>query len=260
MSRAILSGAGRLPALLLEAGPAHIVQFDGVPTAGLDAPVIKARFEQLGSLFEALRAEGVSELCLAGAMARPVLDPASFDPRTVELMPRILPTLTRGDDALLSTIVAILEDEGFKIMGAHDIRPDLLAEEGILAGMVSDAKRSDAARARMVLEALSPLDVGQVAVVSNGQVLGIETKPGTDAMLEFVAKNAPSSGGVLVKRAKTGQDLRVDMPAIGPDTIRRADEAGLSGLCIEAGGVLVLDQSEVITEAEARGIALWAEA
>lgn len=260
MTRAILSGAGRLPALLLEAGPAHIVQFEGVPSTPLDAPLIEARFEQLGGLFEALKAEGVTELCLAGAMTRPILDPSAFDPRTVELMPRILPTLSRGDDALLSTIVSILEDEGFSILGAHDIRPDLLAEEGVLAGMMSDAKRSDAARARAVLEALSPLDVGQVAVASKGQILAIETAPGTDAMLDFIAKQAPSSGGVFVKRSKQGQDLRVDMPSIGPDTVRRADEAGLSGLCIEAGGVLVLDREDVISEAQARGIALWAEA
>jgi DUF1009 family protein len=252
--RAILAGSGALPGLLLEAGPARVVRFLGVE-CDVTGDAIDARFEQLGALFEALKSEGVTELCLAGAMARTGFDPAALDPVTMGLVPRLMAAQGQGDDALLRTIVAILEEQGFKIRAAHEIRPDLLATEGAMAGTAQPD--GDAARARAVLAALGPLDVGQAAVAAKGQMLGIETLQGTDAMLRFVAQTRPGSGGVLVKRAKPGQDLRVDMPAIGPRTVHLAADAGLSGIELQAGAVLLLDRDAVLAACAETGLGLW---
>ncbi|MBL4628897.1 MAG: UDP-2,3-diacylglucosamine diphosphatase LpxI [Roseicyclus sp.] len=269
--RAILAGKGALPGLLLEAGPARLVRFSGVPVdvpvggapvgdvPGRDVPiydVIEARFEQLGRLFDDLRAAGVSEVCLAGAMARPPLDPAAFDPFTAKLMPVLIQAMEQGDDALLRAVIGVIEAAGFPVVAAHLIRPDLVAPEGVLAGAITG--QADAARARAVLDALGPLDVGQGAVVANGQVIGVETLQGTDAMLGFVARTAPGSGGVFVKRPKVGQDLRVDMPAIGPETIRNAAAAGLAGIEIAAGNVLLLDRDAILAACAHTGMSLWA--
>jgi len=252
--RAILAGSGALPGLLLEVGPALVVRFLGVDCA-LEGEAVEARFEQLGGLFEALKAEGVQELCLAGAMSRTGFDPAALDPATMALVPRLMAAQGQGDDALLRVVVAILEEQGFVVRGAHELRPDLLAKDGAMAG---EAKPDgDAARARDVLRALGPLDVGQAAVAAKGQMLGIETLQGTDAMLRFVAETRPGSGGVLVKRAKPGQDLRVDMPAIGPQTIHLAAAAGLSGIEVQAGHVLLLDRDAVLAACAETGLALW---
>ncbi|MEL6127804.1 MAG: LpxI family protein, partial [Pseudomonadota bacterium] len=128
------------------------------------------------------------------------------------------------------------------------------------------ADRKDAARARAILRALAPHDVGQAAVVAQGLCLGIETIQGTDALLRFVAQNPvrmpdPEDGrGVLVKAPKEGQDARLDMPAIGPDTIRHAADAGLSGLVIEAGAVMVLGREEVVALADAAGLFILSDA
>jgi DUF1009 family protein len=254
-ARAIIAGAGILPELLAAAGPALTVRFEGAPggTGGAD---IVARFEQLGRLFADLRVAGVTELCLAGAMRRVAFDTTALDAETAGLLPRLGAAMGQGDDALLRTVVAIFEDRGFVIRGAHEVRPDLVVTEGALVGPL--AADADAARARAVLAALGPLDVGQAAVAADGQILGIETLQGTDAMLEFVAATAPGSGGVLVKRAKPGQDLRVDMPAIGADTVQRCAEAGLSGIELQAGHVLLLDPALVRSACEARDIRLWA--
>ncbi|MBF9050544.1 UDP-2,3-diacylglucosamine diphosphatase LpxI [Roseobacter sp. HKCCD9010] len=258
MARAIIAGSGALPQLLLQAGSAHVVAFQGVELQVRDAPVIPARFEQLGGLFEALRAQGVDELCLAGAMTRPQFDPSALDETTIALLPRLMAAIGQGDDGLLRSVIELLEDEGFAVRAAHELRPDLVAEEGVLAGIPTSQHQTDATRARAVLDALGPLDVGQGAVAASGQVLGIETLQGTDAMLDFVAQTRPGSGGVFVKRPKPGQDLRVDMPAIGADTVRLAAKAGLSGIEIAAGSVLLLDRGAVLTEAEAKGVAIWA--
>ncbi|MBC6437392.1 MAG: UDP-2,3-diacylglucosamine diphosphatase LpxI [Rhodobacteraceae bacterium] len=258
MARAIIAGTGVLPALVLGAGPAHAVVFQGVGAAIRTAPVIPARFEQLGALFRDLRAAGVTELCLAGAMRRPGFDLSALDAETIALMPQLMTGMEQGDDALLRAVIKVLEAEGFAVRGVHELRPDLLAEEGVLGGIPTEAMRGDAARARTILAALGPLDVGQGAVAARGQIIGIETLQGTDAMLTFVADSSPASGGVFVKRPKPDQDMRVDIPAIGPKTVRAAAHAGLSGIELAAGGVLLLDRAAILAEAKHHGIALWA--
>lgn len=258
MARAIIAGAGALPGLLLQAGPAHIVRLEGVESDPLDAPEIPARFERFGALFADLRAAGVTELAFAGALSRPDFDPALMDPETMALMPRVAGAMAQGDDALLRVIAAIFEEQGFSVLGALDLRPDLAVPDGPVSGAPSEPMARDAARARAVLDALGPLDVGQGAVAAKGQVIGIETLQGTDAMLRFVAASLPGSGGVLVKRPKPGQDLRMDTPVIGPATVMKAAEAGLSGIEIAAGSVLILDRDAVETACEAAGLALWA--
>jgi UDP-2,3-diacylglucosamine hydrolase len=106
--------------------------------------------------------------------------------------------------------------------------------------------------------------VGQGCVVAAALCLGVEAIYGTDALLADVASHRPlrhpSKGGVFVKCAKAGQDLRVDLPTIGPDTIDRCVAAGLSGICLQAGHVIVLDRAEVVARADAAGLALWAQA
>lgn len=258
MTRAIIAGAGALPGLLLLAGPAHIVRLEGVESDPLDAPDIPARFERFGALFADLGEAGVEEVAFAGALSRPHFDPTLMDPETMALMPRVAGAMAQGDDALLRTIAAIFEEQGFKVVGALDLRPDLVAMAGPVSGQISESQKQDAARARAVLDALGPLDVGQGAIAAKGQVIGIETLQGTDAMLRFVGMSLPGSGGVLVKRPKPGQDLRMDTPVIGPATVMKAAEAGLSGIEIAAGSVLILDREAVETACEASGIALWA--
>jgi DUF1009 family protein len=253
---AIIAGSGALPGLIAAQHPAVIVRLAGVPTDAQGSVVIDARLERLGQLFTDLRAAGVSDLCLAGAMRRASFDTTQLDDVTAGLLPRVMAAQARGDDALLRDIMAIFEEQGFCILGADRLRPDLVAPLGTLAGVA--APDGDAARARAVLAALGPLDVGQAAIAAKGQMLGIETLQGTDAMLRYVADTAPGSRGVLVKRAKPGQDLRVDMPAIGPDTIALAAAAGLSGIEVQAGHVLMLDAGAVVKAAQDHGLSLWA--
>ncbi len=258
MHRAIIAGTGALPGLLLEASEAHVVAFQGVTPDVKTAPLIPARFEGFGALFDDLRAAGVTEICMAGGMERPAFDPSAMDATTISLMPRLMAAIGQGDDQLLRTVIGLFEDEGFRVVAAQDLRPDLLADEGVLTGIPNERQREDAARARAVLDALGPLDVGQSAVAAAGQMIGIETLQGTDAMLRYVTESRPGSGGVFVKRPKPGQDRRVDLPAIGPGTVQLVAEAGLSAIELAAGGVLLLDRRAILAEAEARGIVIWA--
>lgn len=253
---AIIAGTGALPGLLAARNSAVIVRMAGMESAVEGDCVIEARLEHLGRMFTDLRTVGVGTLCLAGATRRASFDTGQLDAETAALLPRITAAQGQGDDALLREVVAIFEEQGFAVRGAHELRPDLLARQGVLVGQA--AAEGDAARARAVLAALGPLDVGQAAVAAKGQLLGIETLQGTDAMLRFVAETAPGSAGVLVKRAKPGQDLRVDMPAIGPETVALVARAGLSGIELQADHVLLLDPEAVRAACAEHEVALWA--
>lgn len=261
MSRlAIIAGQGDLPAAVAGAlpEPPVVCAPEGVAVAGL-AVDRRFRFERLVPFLRQLADDGVAQVVFAGAMQRPRFDPALFDPATAQLVPQMLAAIAGGDDAMLRVGIALCETAGLVVVGLGDIVPGLLVAEGVLGAVVPSAQdAADAARAGLILEALAPVDVGQGCVVAGGLCLGIEAIFGTDALLADVAARRQGGGGVFAKRAKTGQDLRADLPTIGPDTVRGAVAAGLSGLCLQAGRVVVLHRSQVIEAADAAGLALWA--
>ncbi|WP_101066351.1 LpxI family protein [Roseovarius salinarum] len=261
---AILACGGRLPVRLAEAYPdALIVGLAGVPN-DLGGRAEEHGLEELGSLFARLAQAKVSRLVFAGHLTRPPLDPGRFDATMTALAPRLMAAMGQGDDALLSEVIAVFEEQGVAVVGAHELLPDLTAAPGLLAGSApGKAETRDAARAADILMALSPLDIGQGAVVAGGQCFGIETIQGTDALLDFVARTPDTLRrgyeGVYVKAAKRGQDLRIDMPAIGPRTVAAVADAGLAGMVIEAHRVMILDRAETLQAVCDRGLFLAAQ-
>jgi DUF1009 family protein len=166
-----------------------------------------------------------------------------------------------GDDHLLSGVARIFEDHGFRLLGAHEVAPDILVGEGPLgAHKPGDTDAADIARGLALLHAIGPYDVGQAAVISNNHVLALEASEGTDGMLARVAELRRAGrvrarkGGVLVKAPKPGQDRRFDLPSIGPRTVENADAAGLSGIAVIAGGTIVAEPQALIAAADKAGL------
>ena len=261
---ALIAGRGRLPALIAEAAPGALVcELEGVRA---DAPGERMpwRVERLGTLLRGLREREIDRVCLCGALHRPRLDLAAVDGATLPLLGRIAAALPRGDDATLRAAVAIFEEAGLRVVAPHEVRPDLMPPEGVLEGEVSKEARRDAERAAAILAALGAADVGQACVVAQGQCLALEALPGTDHMLGVVAglgaAHRPDPGGgrgVVMKAPKRSQDRRVDLPAIGPETMREAADANLAGVVIEAGGVLTLDLDATRRAAREAELFLW---
>lgn len=262
---AIFAGGGALPVHLADARPDAIkVVFAGVPH-GLNGAVRSHSFEKLGVLFTELRQLGVTQVVMAGSMSRPPLDPAALDPLMISLAPRLMAAMQGGDDALLRLVIAIIEEQGFMVLGADEVDAGLTATEGLMAGPApSDAALQDALRAGDILSALAPVDVGQGCVVAAGLCLGIETLQGTDFLLNMVAQTPAAlrrgAKGVFVKAPKRGQDLRVDMPAIGPDTIAAVHAAGLEGIVVQPGQVLILERKKTQAMADKAGIFILGQA
>jgi len=262
MTLALIAGAGALPAALIAALPERPLICALGDFAGADMPL---RLERLVPTLRALQDQGVTEVVFAGAVQRPRLDPALFDGATAQLVPRLIHAMQAGDDATLREIIAIFEEFDLTIRAIPDLAPDLLPGAGLLTGALTDRDEADATRAASIVAALGGVDVGQGACVAQGQCLAVETLPGTDAMLLAVAglpsalRPVPARGrGLFYKAAKPGQDRRIDLPTIGPQTLDLVGKAGLGGVAFQAGSVICLDLPQMVLDAERLGLFLWA--
>jgi len=299
---ALIAGTGALPGVLAaklraRAEAALVCEMTGFAVTGTgDLERISYRLETLGTLLAQLRSRGVTEVCFAGAIRRPVIDPARIDDLTRPLVPPLIAALRAGDDGALRAVIAIFEAAGFAVRAAHEIAPDLLPATGVLSVARPTALHlQDVIRAQAVHAAMAQVDVGQACVVHQGQVLAVEAAAGTDAMLRGLVEAEPAppgdpliwavdsasdvvagwadwlsgpevprptprivrQGGLFYKAPKPGQDLRADLPVIGPETVTGAVAAGLGALVIAAGGVMVIDLPQVVTLADRHGVVLW---
>ncbi len=213
---------------------------------------------QVGRLTRLLRGEHCHDVILIGSLVRPALSELRIDWQTLRAMPTLIRAFRGGDDHLLTSIGRIFADHGFRLVGVHEIAPELLAPEGALTRRKpDDAALRDIARGRAALAAISPFDVGQAAVVIDEHVVALEDIEGTDGLLRRVARlremrriRSPAGRGVLVKTPKTGQELRLDMPTLGPDTISGAAQAQLAGVAVIAGQTLMVDPEGIIAAAD----------
>ena len=259
---AILAGGGTLPARLAQAARGAgrevvIVAFQGhtEPASVEGLPHLWTRLGAVADIFAFLRQERVAELVFAGPMRRPAFSEIMPDWQGTKILARI-GSRSLGDDGLLRVLSGCLEEEGFRVVGIHDILAEVLAPVGALGALIPDAGAwADIERGVEVAQALGRLDVGQAAVVQQGLVLGVEGIEGTDALLARCAGlRREGPGGVLVKLKKPQQDRRLDLPTIGVTTVEGAAAAGLRGIAIEAGGALVMDRAETVAAADRLGL------
>jgi DUF1009 family protein len=265
---AIIAGAGELPLhvgkkarqagvdvfFALVSGSAREADYEGFPstTFGLG---------QLGRFLKEIKARGILDVVIIGAVVRPALADLAPDLGLI----RHYFAIKGGDDHLLVGLVRLLEGQGLRVRGPWEFASDLVAAEGMLTkARPGKQAMAEVRKGCALLEALSPFDMGQAVVVADSRIIAVEGIEGTDRMLARVAALRHSgrlkrnSGGVLVKLPKRGQDLRVDMPTIGPGTVERAAAAGLSGIAIAAGAVLLVDPAATLARADACGLFLQA--
>ena len=261
----ILAGGGPFPGRVAAAAVAagrgvFIVALRGFAEASVVGafPHAVVRMGAAGEILARLRAAGCTELVLVGPVRRPPLMDLRPDAEGARIMARIGRAAFAGDDGLLAAVVRVLGEEGFQVLGAHEVLTEAVGPRGQMGRVAPDAAAmADIGRGAAVVRALGRADVGQACVVQQGVVLAVEAIEGTDAMLARAATLArPGPGGVLVKLVKPGQDRRADLPTIGPATLRAAAAAGLRGVAFEAGGTLLTDRAACITEADAAGLFL----
>ncbi len=193
---------------------------------------------------------------MIGPVRRPSLLDLRPDAEGTRILARVGRAIFAGDDGLLAAVIKVFAEEGFAVIGAHEVLGEVLAPSGVLTRARPDAQAmADIARGVAVARVLGAADVGQGCIVQQGLVLAVEAIEGTDAMLERAASlRRDGFGGVLVKLMKPGQDRRADMPTIGPETVRNAAAAGLRGLAFEARATILADRDACLAAADAAGL------
>ena len=265
----LIAGGGVMPFAVADSLAARGIDPVLFALKGVCDPVAVARFRhrwialgQFGKAAKLFRAEGCRDLIFIGTLVRPALSELRLDWGTLRVLRPIWAAYRGGDNHLLSGIGRIFEHDGFRMVGIKDVAPDLLMPQGCATRAAPDAAAAaDIARGREALDALSPFDIGQAVIVIDGHVVGVEDIEGTDGLLARVARlrsegriRAKAGRGVLVKAPKRIQDLRFDLPTVGPRTVEGVVKAGLAGLAIVAGNTIVAEPQTMIGAADAAGV------
>ncbi len=267
----IFAGSGRLPRYLGDAATranraVTVLRLHGEtdePFDDFDAHEV--RFGEFGRITKLLAAAGVSEIVFAGGVHRPSIGSIRPDWGGLQLMPKLPRLLMGGDDALLRKVADLLAEYGLTLISPLQIAPELSAEPGLIAGSLpTPTDEAEISVGASTARGLGDVDAGQSVIVERGRAIALEGIEGTDAMITRAGALRASGrwrtgerSGVLVKTAKPSQDMRLDVPTIGPDTVRAAASAGLLGIAVEAGRVMILERPEVETLAREHALFLW---
>lgn len=265
----ILAGGGGLPLEIAHCvhargQPVHIVSIEGEADRSF-APFTETRVKwgQVGAILSAFKQAGSQDLVIVGKVKRP--DPLKVRPDAgfffaIAHIAKIL--ASGGDDGVLRAVLKFFENKGLRVIGAGTAAPELVIGAGALGATAPDAKAQDLiALGFDTVREMGPHDVGQAVIITNGRIEALEAAEGTDAMLDRVAARRRElggvRGGVLVKRPKPGQELRIDMPVIGPETVRRAAAAGLSGIAVLEGKVMAADRKQTLALSDELGVFVY---
>ena len=266
---ALICGGGSLPLTVADSVAARGRKVLLFPLRGFADPGAFAEREhtwvhlgQFGTVARVARAQGCRDIVCLGSVVRPSFWQLRPDFFTLKVLPQVARAFRGGDDHLLSSVGRVIETHGFRLLGAHEVAPEILVPEGTLARAQPSARdRADMALGFDYLRAAGPFDVGQAVVVANNHVLAVEAAEGTDAMLTRVAElrtsgriKAAAGAGVLVKAPKSGQDRRFDLPSLGPKTVEGAARAGLAGIAVAAGETVIAEPDALVAAADAAGI------
>lgn len=266
---AIVAGSGKLPVHVAEAARAHGEEPLIFPLAG-ESDADWSGFEafaigigDIAGFKSRARSAGVDRIILSGGVRlRPAWNEIRLNLGTVWRLPKLVAMLMHGGDNLvLTTAIGLLEDKSMRVIGAHEVAPDLVARIGPIGRHAPDAQaQADIKVSVRAARLLGELDIGQGAIAVGGRVVALEGPEGTDSMIgrinELRARGRISATrrGVLVKLCKPGQDVRVDLPSAGLSTVTNALSAGLAGIALEAGRSLLLDQPDVVEFADRNGL------
>lgn len=245
-----------------------IIGLEGEADPGIAAfPHATAKWGQIGRVEDLIRAHGARDVVVIGAVTkRPDFGSMAVDLGALRYLPRLIKGMFGGDDTVLGNLTKFAEERGFRIVGAHEVAPEIVAEAGAIAGRApAGMVLADALLALEAARAIGAIDVGQAAVAVGGRVVALEAAEGTDGMLERVEALRASGrikwsgrAGVLAKHSKPQQDLRLDMPAIGSRTVEAVARIGLAGIAIEAGRVMIAAREETVALAERTGTFIFA--
>jgi hypothetical protein len=265
----LIAGQGRFPFLVAEGARKAgrelvIVGLRGQASSELAqfASVFRrAGVAKLGRWIRILRRRGVHEAILAGRVRKTRI----YTPfRNLRYLPDLTSlrvwyrhTTDKKNDTLLSAVAAQMAGCGIVLQNSVAYCMEHIAHRGCMTRLQLTPKQlGDAQFGWRLAKELGRLDIGQAIAVKERDVIAVEAIEGTDEMIRRAGHLCPSGGWTLVKVAKPDQDMRFDVPTIGPDTIRGLRRAGAKGLIVEAERTLIVDKQETLDLSDHLGVAV----
>ncbi len=255
----IIAGGGGLPLKLADilGARAQVCALRGFASPDtLAAAAIQVPFGRFGAMIDFGRRARARHVIFVGGLARPAAYDLDLDVYSkTNLAPDVF---YKGDDAALRAISDLFAKAGLTTLGVLDVAPTLAMPAGALTQHAMDERaRADWERGFTVAKALGAVDVGQAVVVQQGLVLALEGVEGTDALIARSARlKRPGPAPILVKAAKPNQDMRLDVPTFGPQTIASLETAGFAGATLQAGKTMLVDRETCVDAAEQAGLFL----
>jgi DUF1009 family protein len=266
----LIAGSGRVPILVAEG-----IRREGLPLVvvglrGQADPALRAladRFDwagvtRVGRWVRLLRRRSVSRAVMVGGVRKAdIYSPLRLlrylpDIRTARLWYRTV-RKDRRDNAVLLAVAELLRREGIELMSSVEYCREHLAAEGLMTRTApARGVEADVEFGFRIARGSAELDVGQCVAVKDGDIIAVEAIEGTDRMIRRAGRLCRTGGWTLVKVARPGQDMRFDVPAVGPETIRRLKDAGAACLVLEAGRTLIVDKPQTLELADQCGIAV----
>lgn len=262
----LIAGNGRFPFLVLDAARSlghslTIVAIKEEADPDLEAVARGAGAElqwvslgQLGRCIEILQSAGVSQAVMAGQVKHAKIFAGIVPDLT--LLAVLMKLKAKTTDALIAAVADVLRQHGIELIDSTAFLKPLLAMSGTMTARApSEGEWADLRFGYRIADQIAGLDVGQTIVVKDLAVVAVEAMEGTDEVIARAGRLA-GAGSRVIKVAKPNQDMRFDVPVIGPPTIRAMQRAGATTLSVDAEKTLMFERGELLEVANRAGIAV----
>jgi DUF1009 family protein len=205
---------------------------------------------QLGKAISILNNNNCKKIIFIGKVKRPEISLLKFDNKAFFYLPRLYSAFKKGDGSILKEIIKIFNENKIKILNSMKFTPELVFNEKNINNIkVSNLDRTSINKGIQIIKTLSKFDIGQSVVLNNGYVLAMEGPEGTDEMIKrsgYLSKKLKlKNKSILIKFPKANQDLRVDLPTLGLDTVKNCIKTNIKGIAVKRSQNIILERDKI---------------
>ena len=209
------------------------------------------KITELGKAISILKKNNCKNVIFIGKVERPEISLLKFDRKALFYLPRLFSAFKKGDGNILKEIIKIFKENKLNVVNSMKFTPELIfKDKSINKVKINNTDKSSISKGVKIIKSLSKFDIGQSVVINNGYVLAIEGPEGTDETikrsLHLSKKYKLKNKSILVKFPKANQDLRIDLPTIGFDTIKNCIKANIKGIAVKRSQNIILDKDKII--------------
>ena len=213
------------------------------------------KITELGKAISILKKNNCKNVIFIGKVERPDISLLKFDTKALFYLPRLFSAFKKGDGNILKEIIKIFKENKLNVVNSMKFTPELIFKDKSINKLkINNTDKSSISKGVKIIESLSKFDVGQSVVINDGYVLAIEGPEGTDETikrsLHLSKKYKLKNKSILIKFPKANQDLRIDLPTIGFNTIKNCIKSNIKGIAVKRSQNIILDKDKIINLAK----------